>query len=155
MAGRKASNAPLVTRQQVSAGGVAFRLRRSEPQVVIVAVGDEARWQIPKGLVDAGESPEAAALREVREEAGIETELLAPIGTIDYWYISDQSGERVRYHKFVHFFLLRYLRGDVRHHDHEVREARWVTVEEAVKMLAFKGEREVMIKAGRLIESLQ
>jgi 8-oxo-dGTP pyrophosphatase MutT (NUDIX family) len=154
MAGRKASTAPpLVTRQQVSAGGVAFRARPSGPQVVIVAAGDEVRWQIPKGLVDAGESPEAAALREVREEAGIETELLAPIETIDYWYLSEQSGERVRYHKFVHFFLLRYRRGNVRHHDLEVQEARWVTVEEAIKMLAFKGEREVMRKAGGLIES--
>jgi 8-oxo-dGTP pyrophosphatase MutT (NUDIX family) len=68
----------LPTQTQVSAGGVAFRRRDSQIDVALILVGAQKRWQLPKGLLDEGESPEETALREVREEAGIETELLAP-----------------------------------------------------------------------------
>jgi NADH pyrophosphatase NudC (nudix superfamily) len=62
-------------------------------------------------------------------------------------------GKPVRFHKFVHFYLLRYLRGDVSEHDHEVEEARWVGIEEALALLAFKGERAVLEKAREMIEA--
>jgi 8-oxo-dGTP pyrophosphatase MutT (NUDIX family) len=144
----------LRTERQESAGGVAFR--RDAPNdtalVALVCVGSEHRWQLPKGIVEPGESPEATAIREVREEAGIETSLVAPLETVEYWYVGTQrGGERVRYHKFVHFFLLAYERGDVRDHDAEVEEARWVTAEEAVGLLAFKSEQRVMREALALL----
>jgi len=88
------------TVEQVSAGGAAFRLANQNYEVAIISVGASRRWQLPKGLIDAGESAETAALREVREEAGIETELLAPVEKIEYWYVGEQRGERVRFHKF-------------------------------------------------------
>ena len=69
---------------QVSAGGVPFRQRTETIEVAIVSVGERRRWQLPKGIVDPGETPESAAVREAREEAGIDTELLAPIETIEY-----------------------------------------------------------------------
>ena len=143
------------TLEQISAGGVAFRRNKSATEVAIVAVLPSLRWQLPKGLIDAGERAEQAALREVREEAGIDCELLEKIETVEYWYQATAKGERVRFHKFVHFFLLKYLAGDVRHHDHEIDEARWVAIETAIEMLAFKSEKEVVKKASELITVLR
>jgi 8-oxo-dGTP pyrophosphatase MutT (NUDIX family) len=141
----------------VSAGGAAFRATEGGWDVALVLVGPEAhpRWQLPKGLVEPGETPAAAAVREVREEAGVETEPVAPLERVEYWYVgTEPDGERVRYHKFVHFFLLRYLAGDVKDHDREVAEARWVPVAEATGILAFTSERRVMQRAAQHLESM-
>jgi len=143
------------TVDQISAGGAVFRQTDSGLEVAIVAVNPGNRWQLPKGIVDADETLETAALREVREEAGIEAELIEKIETIEYWYIGTKSGERVRFHKFVHFFLMKYLSGDVANHDHEVSEARWVKPDEAIKMLAFKSEKSVVEKASQIIIELE
>ena len=140
------------TLEQVSAGGVVFRFEDPVAEIAIVRIVPDLRWQLPKGLIDPGETIEGAALREVREESGIIAELIAPIETIEYWFLAERDGERLRYHKFVHFFLMRYIGGDVADHDHEVDEARWVTVETAVSMLEFKSERDVVTKAAAMIE---
>ena len=142
------------TMDQISAGGVAFRWRDSEPEIAIVSVKPKLRWQLPKGIVDPGESPQVTAVREVREEAGVETELVKLIETIEYWYRSVKYGKPVRYHKFVHFYLLEYKSGDVADHDHEVEESRWVSFDEAMEMLDFKSERDVVEKARNLIKEL-
>ena len=147
----EAKQTKIATVEQVSAGGVAFRKTDSAVEIAIIAVAPQMRWQLPKGLVDAGESDEIAALREVREEAGIDADLIEKIETIEYWYVGDQRGERVRFHKFVHFFLMKYRAGDTANHDHEVAEARWVRIEEAIKMLAFKSEKEIVEKALKLL----
>ena len=145
------STAGVATLDQVSAGGVAFRWHDSEPRIVIVLMKPRLRWQLPKGIVDEGESPEITAVREVREEAGIETDLLSLIETIEYWYRSTKYGKPVRFHKFVHFYLLSYQSGNVADHDHEVAEAKWVSFEKAIEMLAFKSERQVVEKARKVI----
>ncbi len=144
----------VATQSQVSAGGVAFRQREGQIEVVLISVGDPPRWQLPKGLVDPGESPETTAVREVREETGIETQLLGPIDTIEYWYYTTDQGQRVRVHKFVHFYLLACITGDVAQHDWEVHEARWVAFDEALTMLAFDNEKRVVERARELIEAL-
>jgi mutator protein MutT len=141
----------VATMDQISAGGVAFRWRDSVPEIGIVSVKPKLRWQLPKGIVDPGETPEITAVREVREEAGIETKLLDLIETIEYWYRSTKYGKPVRFHKFVHFYLLEYVSGDVSNHDREVEEARWVSFEEAIERLAFKSERDVVEKARHII----
>lgn len=143
-----ASGQKIPTLQQTSAGGAAFR----DGRVVIVSVNPSRRWQLPKGLIDKGESAEQAAVREVREEAGIDTRVVAPIETIEFWYFSGSGSERVRYHKFVHFFLLEYLHGSVADHDHEIAEAIWVTPEQAIQMLAFDSERGVVEKARSMMK---
>jgi 8-oxo-dGTP diphosphatase len=146
--------AQILTMDQVSAGGIAFRWRESEPEMAIVSVKPKMRWQLPKGIVDPGETPEITAVREVREEAGVETDLIALIETIEYWYRSTRYGKPVRYHKFVHFYLLRYRSGDVADHDHEIEEAVWVRFEKAIEMLAFESERRVAEKARQLIAAM-
>jgi 8-oxo-dGTP diphosphatase len=123
---------------QISAGGVAFRWRGAEPEIAIVSVKPKLRWQLPKGIVDPGESPQVTAVREVREEAGVETELIKLIETIEYWYRN----------------LVKYKSGDVANHDHEVEESRWVSFDEALDLLDFKSEREVVEKAREMVKEL-
>lgn len=139
------------TKMQVSAGGVAFRQQGARIEIALISVGDEGRWQLPKGIVDRGESTESAAMREVHEEAGVETEMVSLIDKIEYWYYSTNRGPRVRFHKFVYFYLLRYKSGDVRTHDHEVNEARWVEIERAREMLAFGSEKKVVELAKEML----
>jgi len=141
------------TKTQISAGGVAFRKRKNQIEVALISVGDNNRWQLPKGIVDKGESTEDAAVREVREEAGIDTDIVERIDKVEYWYFWNEDDQRVRYHKFVYFYLLRYKSGDVRDHDDEVNEARWVEIDEAITLLAFNSEKKTVEKAKALIGS--
>ena len=139
------------TISQVSAGGVAYRKAGDAIEIALIRTTEDGRWQLPKGMIDPGETPQQAALREVREEAGINCKLLDPIEIIEYWFYGNYDGTRKRYHKKVHFYLMRFLDGDVADHDHEVVEARWVGIEAAEKMLAFKSEKELVAKARTLI----
>ena len=148
--GAQKDTSPVV--MQISAGGVAYRNTDDGIEVAIIQMLPELRWQLPKGIIDPGETPEIAALREVREEAGIECEMIAPIEKIEYWFSADRDGVRTRIHKFVHFFLMEYRSGNVADHDHEVAEARWVTRETAFTMLAFESERSVVRAGLDLIE---
>ena len=141
------------TKEQTSAGGVVYRRRGGRAEVALISVGEQARWQLPKGLVGRGETPEEAALREVEEETGLACEVVAELERVEYWYFSKGGARRVRFHKFVHFYLMRYVSGDVSGHDDEVNEARWVGLEEAEAMLAFKGERKALAEAREMLAS--
>ena len=104
-------------------------------------------WALPKGLIGPGEKPEQAALREVEEETGVQARLVTKLGDIRYVYTWE--GERV--FKVVSFYLLRYSRGRLGEiapeQRIEVDEARWLPLEEAPKLLAYRGEREMAEKA--------
>jgi 8-oxo-dGTP pyrophosphatase MutT (NUDIX family) len=125
--------------REFSAGGVTVRNFRGRPFVAAVRVKGGTVLALPKGQIDKGERAAEAAAREVREEAGVSAELVEKLGDIRYWYQRD--GERVL--KVVSFFLFRYRSGSVRDHDHEVDSAEWVPLEEAARLLAYKGEREM------------
>jgi 8-oxo-dGTP diphosphatase len=139
---------------QVSAGGVAYRKTGATIEVALISVGKDNRWQLPKGIVDPGETPEVTAVREVREEAGLQTELLEQLEKIEYWYVGNKGRQRVRFHKFVYFYLLRYSSGNIQDHDWEVNEARWVEISQAQQLLAFKSEKLVVAKAAEHIAQL-
>jgi 8-oxo-dGTP pyrophosphatase MutT (NUDIX family) len=128
--------------REFSAGGVVVRRMRGEPFVAVVRVRDEI-LALPKGHPDGDESAEEAARREVREETGIEAELVEKLGDIRYWYA--RQGQRVM--KIVAFFLFRYLSGSLQDHDHEVEEALWILLDEAPDRLAYEGEREMVVTA--------
>jgi 8-oxo-dGTP pyrophosphatase MutT (NUDIX family) len=124
------------------------RRMRGRPFVAVVRVRDEI-LALPKGHPNGDESAAAAARREVREETGVEAELVEKLGDIRYWYA--RGGKRVM--KMVSFFLFRYRSGSVADHDHEVEEALWIPLEDAPGRLAFKGEREMAESAlSRLAE---
>ena len=139
------------TKEQVSAGGVVHRRRGRRTEVALISVGEPGRWQLPKGLVGRGETPEEAALREVEEETGLRCEVVAELERVEYWYFSKGGARRVRFHKFVHFYLMRHVSGDVSGHDDEVNEARWVALEDAEGMLAFKGEKKALAEARAML----
>src|SRR5438552_1858535 len=148
---RKSPAIKVPIRDQTSAGGVVFRGEKDRTGVVMVAGGGQHRWQLPKGLVNKGESRELTAVREAREEAGVSSEVVQHIETSEYWYAGLENGIRVRFHKRVHFYLLKYISGDTKDHDWEVNEARWVPLEDAANQLAFDNERRVMERARELI----
>jgi 8-oxo-dGTP pyrophosphatase MutT (NUDIX family) len=124
--------------REFSAGGVVVRQMQGRPFVAVVRVRDQI-LALPKGHPDGKESAAEAAQREVREETGLEAELIERLGDVKYWYV--RGGERVM--KIVAFFLFRYRSGSVENHDHEVEEALWIPLDEAPRRLAYKGEREM------------
>jgi 8-oxo-dGTP pyrophosphatase MutT (NUDIX family) len=127
-----------------SAGGVVLR---GDEVAVIVPVKRSASGErvlaLPKGHPKGAESPEAAASREVREETGLEVDLVEKLGDISYTF--DRAGRRRD--KRVTFYLFKYRSGDLRDHDHEIEDARWIPAEQAVRMLTYTGEREMVARA--------
>jgi 8-oxo-dGTP pyrophosphatase MutT (NUDIX family) len=131
-------------KREVSAGGVVLH----EGHVLVIVPSRRAAdgslvLALPKGHIDGQETAEQAATREVREETGVQAELLRSVGEVRYWYV--REGRRIS--KSVHFFLFGYLSGDVADHDDEVLEARWLAVERARIELTYPGERKMLERA--------
>jgi 8-oxo-dGTP pyrophosphatase MutT (NUDIX family) len=132
------------TSTEFSAGGVVVRDGECIVIVPIRRAADGSRvLALPKGHPEDGESAAEAALREVREEAGVQTRLVEQLGDVRYWYM--RRGRRIA--KVVSFFLLEYVSGDVGDHDVEVENARWLALEDAARQLTYEGEREMVGRA--------
>ncbi len=108
-------------------------------------------WSLPKGHIELGETAEQTAIREVAEETGIRGSVLAALGRIDYWFVTD--GRRV--HKTVHHYLMRFLGGELSDDDLEVAEVAWVPLQELPSRLAYADERRLAEVADELIDKLQ
>ena len=135
--------------REFSAGGVVVRLVRGRPMLAAIRPQGKPAgvWALPKGNIDPGESPAETAIREVREETGVEGRLVEKLGDVKYVYTWD--GERI--FKVVSFFLLRAGRGRIGEIEEamrvEVAEARWLPLDDAPRLLAYGGEREMAAKA--------
>jgi 8-oxo-dGTP pyrophosphatase MutT (NUDIX family) len=129
---------------EFSAGGVVVN---DGKVAVIVPVKRDANGRpvlgLPKGHPDGTESAEAAATREVREETGIDAELVDELGEVRYTY--QRRGRKIA--KVVRFFLFEYRSGDLADHDHEIEDARWISLGEAARSLTYTGEREMVKRA--------
>jgi 8-oxo-dGTP pyrophosphatase MutT (NUDIX family) len=140
-------------RREFSAGGVVVRkIRGAWHMAAIRPGGREKVWALPKGLVGEGEAPADTALREVTEETGVRGRLVEKLGDVRYVYVWE--GERV--FKIVSFYLVRYSAGrlgDITDEfRHEVAETRWLPLDDAPRLLTYKGEREMAAKALQLID---
>jgi 8-oxo-dGTP diphosphatase len=140
------------TRSERSAGGVVFRERDGGIDIVLAARrtkrGDLA-WGLAKGLIEPDEDPRDTAVREVREETGLDAEIEEDLGDISYFYV----WEGVRVRKSVRFFLMQATGGDVSKHDHEMEEVRWFDLDEALETASYKSEREVLRKAAERLRA--
>ena len=130
-----------------SAGGVIHRSNGELIEVVLVHRQRPLLWALPKGTPDSGETIEETALRETREETGIAPEIEAPLRAIEYFFVR----RGVRFHKTVHFFLMRPVGGALEEHDAEFDESRWVQLEEARELLTYPTERLVLEQAAELL----
>ena len=128
----------------VSAGGLVYRVRNGDVEVVICGQNSPPIWGLPKGTPDPGETREQTALREVHEETGLEAKSDSLIDTIDYWFVRSSDG--VRCHKTVFFYLMTATGGDVSLHDHEFDTVRWLSADEALKTLTYENEVRVVQK---------
>jgi 8-oxo-dGTP pyrophosphatase MutT (NUDIX family) len=126
--------------REFSAGGLVIRRMRGRDYLAVVLVKDGTVKALPKGHIDPGETAAEAAEREVREEAGIEGRLVEKLGDVKYWYV--RGGNRV--FKVVSFFLFRYVSGTVSDYQREeVDGAEWVPLEDAPRLLAYRGEKDM------------
>ena len=136
-------------KREFSAGGVVVRTLAGRPHVAAVRPQGKppGTWVLPKGNIDSGEAPAETAVREVREETGLEARIVEKLGDVKYVYTWD--GERI--FKIVSFFLLRAGRGRLGEIEEamrvEVADAKWLPLDEAPRLLAYGGERQMAAKA--------
>jgi ADP-ribose pyrophosphatase YjhB (NUDIX family) len=135
---------------EFSAGGLVVDLEGDVPRGALIGRTDRQGrllWSLPKGHIEAGETAEQAAVREVEEETGIMGEILAELGTIDFWFVAE--GRRI--HKTVRHYLMRATGGELSDADIEVSEVAWVPLPEISAQLAYPDERGLVDTAGRLL----
>lgn len=134
---------------EVSAGGLV--VDSSGTKGLLIARRDQKDqtrliWSLPKGHIEEGETPEVAALREVAEETGIQSEIARSLGVIDFWFMA--SGKRI--HKTVHHFLFREVGGSLKPQVTEVDDVAWIPLDEIVTRLAYPDEKKLIARSGDL-----
>ncbi|MEM3700621.1 MAG: NUDIX hydrolase [Candidatus Bathyarchaeia archaeon] len=138
----------LKTHRLMASGGVIFRKVNDEFGVALCFKRREKVWCLPKGLIEKDESAEETALREVKEETGLNGEIVAKIGEIHYSFFRGQQ-----YFKTVHFYLLKYVSGFLSDHSIEVEDVRWFKLSEALRVLAYAKEKRILKKAEKMLKT--
>jgi 8-oxo-dGTP pyrophosphatase MutT (NUDIX family) len=131
-----------------SSGGVVYRGEPSAIEVVLVGRVESGTWALPKGTPHAGESRETTALRETREETGLDVRILEPIDSITYWF----ALRHARICKTVYYYLMVMTGGDTSRHDPEYDRVAWFPVEQALAVMSYPNEVEIVRRAVQLIE---
>lgn len=130
-------------KREFSAGGIVFKGNK----VLLTKHSQNKHWSFPKGWIEQGQTSKEAALREVKEEGGVEAEIVDKIG--DSKYIYTLNGEKI--FKVVVYFLMKYKSGNPKDHDWEMEEAGWFSSDEALKTLSFSRDKELLKKAIKMI----
>lgn len=138
------------TKLQFSSGGIVYRKKGNETEVVLIVRGEGKIFCLPKGKIEKPETPQETALREVNEETGLKGRIEKEIGKINYWFQSKE--EKARIFKTVYFYLIKYESGETTHHDFEVEEVKWLPVDEALKIMSYPSERKMMQKVKTLLK---
>ena len=135
---------------EFSAGGVVFKKEGNNIFVLVAQHSGHHGWVFPKGFIGdhiKNESEEETALREVKEETGVDGEILKPLTPITFWY--EMDGEK--HEKTVYYFLMQYLSGDITKHDWEMENVEWIEKEKIEEKLTYPSEKKVWQEAKKLI----
>src|SRR5262245_36663119 len=142
-----------MSRREISAGCVVYRETDGLTEVALIQPRDRKAWALPKGLIEPGEQPEAAAERETREETGLLGKIVSRIDTIKYSYMAKWEKPPTRVFKIVTFYLLEFSGGDPSQHDREVDRVEWFPIEKAISSASYPQEKTIIRKARELIQN--
>lgn len=138
---------------QFSAGGIVYKKENNKIFVLVSQHSQHHGWVFPKGLIGdhiEGENKEGTAIREVKEETGVDAKIMKTLTPVTYWFVFE--GEKIR--KTVYYFLMEYAGGDITKHDHEMEAVEWLSKEKVAERLTYKSDQKVWEVALRAIKRL-
>ncbi len=144
---------PSTIRYLKSAGGVVFRTVDDYFEVALIATKNKTVWTLPKGLVEKDERPEDTAVREIKEETGLLTKVNCLIDEKSFWFFLKQENAKCK--KTVKYFLLEYISGKIEDFGWEVDDARWFPIDEAIKIVKYKTDKEILEKAIKRLKEIR
>ncbi len=133
------------TMPEISAGAVLYRETEREFQVIIYSRKNASQWCLPKGKIEKDETREEAAIREVKEETGLEGQIIEHLKDVYYSYADKRR--KLHLNKTVHYFLMKYCQGDINTDDAGVEDVLWVDIDEAIEKVTFENEKQILRKA--------
>ncbi|OGH38964.1 MAG: hypothetical protein A3B44_03620 [Candidatus Levybacteria bacterium RIFCSPLOWO2_01_FULL_38_21] len=135
---------------EFSAGGVVYKKDDSKMSILVAQHSQHHGWVFPKGIIGdrhKRESKEETALREVEEETGIKGKIIESLQPVTYWY--NLKGEKIK--KTVYYFLMSFVSGDIKGHDYEMEDVKWLPIEEVKNKLTYKSDKEVWTQAVKIL----